>query len=868
MDETTTKPISAQVLIIGSGAGGATTAAILAQAGYDVLVLEEGQRVPFGMYGQSPTKAMSLLYRNKGMTPILGSVPIGYVEGRCMGGSTEINSGLWQRLSPEFALRWRVRFGLADALPEQLEPHFDWAESMLHVANSKTEWPASTKLMHAGAQQMGWSIQEIPRAAKDCQNTNACSVGCPTGAKQGMTRNIIPLAQQHGARFLPSARVKFLMMKKRRVTGVIAEVAREDRIDLVRIDAEHVFVCAGASQTPALLRRSGIKRNVGDTFQIHPMLKVSALFNEKVDADKSVLPFVQVKEFWPDITIGGSFFSVGHLAMGLSDNWIKNSRVMSEAENMATYYVSVRGTGPGSVRTGLFGEMDAVVKYELTKTDLHNLSQGFARLGQLLFASGAKKIYPSVQGMDSLSDRLQAIRWLDEDLAKSRLSLTTVHAFASCPMGDNEDRCAADSFGKVYGTDNLYLNDASMLPDSPGTNPQGTIMALARRNALHFISNEQSRDATTRNFPELPTSIKIESATNHTTFERTEKAMNTAIITGVPGWLGNRFVKAISEGLPDVEEFAQPSQREVRVLYFGNEGGSKKFADNVRSVNGDIRDPAALKTLFAGAEGSTVFHIAGIVHPSKPDEFTSINFEGTKNMLDAAIAAGAKRFVYVSSNSPIGLNPTNDNLFDENSPYNPYMGYGKSKMNAELAVKAAQGKIETVIIRPPWFYGPEQPARQLLFFTMIKNGKAPIVGSGNNKRSMAYVDNICQGLLLAEARECAANQIYWIADRDPYTMNQIVDTIEELLESEFGMKVAHKRMRLPDIASEVALTMDATMQSIGAYHQKIHVLSEMNKTIACSVKKAESELGYDPKVSLKDGMRRSIQSALYAGHKI
>jgi choline dehydrogenase-like flavoprotein len=487
--QSTGKPMKVQVLVIGSGAGGATTALLLAQQGYDVLVLEEGKQVEFSQYGQSPTKAMSLLYRNRGMTPILGRVPIAYVEGRCLGGSTEINSGLWQRLSPEFALRWKARFQLANALPEELESHFEWAENLVHVNTFNKSWPVSSQLLHDGAQSMGWSVQEIPRAARDCQNTNACSVGCPTGAKQGMTRNLIPMARQHGAQFLSSARVKFILFSKRRATGVIAEVLQGNRIDLVRIDAEHVFLCAGASQTPALLRRSGIRRNVGNTFQIHPMLKVSAKFNQKVDADKSVLPFLQVKEFWPDITIGGSFFSIGHLAMGLSDNWTNNKQLMYDAQDVATYYVSVRGTGRGSVRTGFLGEMDSVVRYDFTKNDLHNLSQGFARLGQLLFAAGAEKIFPAVQGMNYLSDRLESIRWLDEDLPKGRLSLTTVHAFASCPMGENEDICAADSFGKVYGIENLYLNDASMLPDSPGTNPQGTIMALARRNALHFISS-------------------------------------------------------------------------------------------------------------------------------------------------------------------------------------------------------------------------------------------------------------------------------------------------------------------------------------------------------------------------------------------
>jgi nucleoside-diphosphate-sugar epimerase len=124
---------------------------------------------------------------------------------------------------------------------------------------------------------------------------------------------------------------------------------------------------------------------------------------------------------------------------------------------------------------------------------------------------------------------------------------------------------------------------------------------------------------------------------------------------------------------------------------------------------------------------------------------------------------------------------------------------------------------------------------------------------------MAYVDNICQGALLCEKVEAAKGQVYWIADRRPYTMNEIIDTIERVLEKDFSVKVAHERMRLPGIASQVAWLVDWTLQGLGIYQQKIHVLSEMNKTIACSIAKAEKELGYDPKVDLEEGMRRSIR---------
>ena len=345
-----------------------------------------------------------------------------------------------------------------------------------------------------------------------------------------------------------------------------------------------------------------------------------------------------------------------------------------------------------------------------------------------------------------------------------------------------------------------------------------------------------------------------------------------AVVTGAPGWLGSRLVRALVRGLPDVASLSAPSDRIVRCLVHPSSDPAplREISKQVEVVVGDITDAASLEPLFAGAQGATLFHSAAVIHPTHGSgELMRVNAQGTRNVVAAASRARIRRMVHVSSNSPIGTNARNDQTFDETSPYAPYMGYGKSKKAAEEAVIAAgaKGDLETVIIRPPWFYGPGQPPRQSLFFEMIRDGKAPIVGGGENRRSMAYVDNICQGALLCEKVGAAKNQIYWIADRKPYTMNEIIDTIERVLEKDFGVKVAHARMRLPGIASQVAWLVDWALQGVGLYQQKIHVLSEMNKTIACTIDKAERELGYDPKIALEEGMRRSIQDLLDHGQR-
>lgn len=343
--------------------------------------------------------------------------------------------------------------------------------------------------------------------------------------------------------------------------------------------------------------------------------------------------------------------------------------------------------------------------------------------------------------------------------------------------------------------------------------------------------------------------------------------MSLAIVTGGTGWLGSALIDALLKGLPEVPSLAAPmAGRRVRALVHGN---LSAVEPDVEQIAGDLSTGEGLDALFKDAAGATVFHCAGVIHPSRGvKEFWEVNAEGTRRVVEAAKRAGVRRLVHVSSNSPIGVNRSPNERFDESAPYDPYMGYGKSKQAAEEAVLSARDALEVAVIRPPWFYGPRQPERQNTFFTMIRTGKGPLVGGGHNRRSMAYVDNICQGLLLCEKVDAAKGNVYWIADERPYEMTEIVDTVEKLLEKEFNLSCTHGRLRLPGLASGVAYMVDGTLQALGLYHQKIHVLSEMNKTIACSIDKAKRELGYAPTVSLEEGMRRSIGWVLEHGGKL
>lgn len=330
-------------------------------------------------------------------------------------------------------------------------------------------------------------------------------------------------------------------------------------------------------------------------------------------------------------------------------------------------------------------------------------------------------------------------------------------------------------------------------------------------------------------------------------------------LTGANGWLGLNIVSHIKDGRAMSLGLKENSAR-CFILKGTDITKLERLVDITQIFEGDIKTGDGLERFFMDGTDGILIHAVGVIHPRNIKDFYEINVEGTRNVIDAAVKAGLRRAVIISSNSPFGCNPHNDHQFDEFSPYAPYMNYGRSKMEMELLVKEYQlrGDIEIVIVRAPWFYGPHQPDRQRLFFTMIRDGSAPVVGSGKNLRSMVFMQNLVDGVFLCASVDRAKNQAYWIADEYPYSMNEIINTVERLLEKDFNQSCRHTRMKLPGMVSEIAMAVDCGLQKLGVYHQKTHVLSEMNKTIACSIQKAKIELGYNPEVALEEGMRLSL----------
>lgn len=469
--------ISTEVLVVGSGAGGAVTAVRLAEAGRQVTVVEEGPWVDPDAYEPFSLEEMVTKYRHRGLQGALGNPAIAYAEGRCVGGSTEINSGLYHRLPDYLAEEWRRTYDIDDFGPELLARYAARIEEELGVSTLPTAPPPSSAVLERGATKLGWRNVEFARVFRYDETGR--------GTKQTMSRTLLPNAVAAGAVIVPDCRVLRLERRAGRVVAARCQRTHPDGgREALRIEAEHVVVCAGAVHTPALLQRSGIRHNIGRGLKMHPTVKIAARFTHPVDHGD--VPMHRVTEFDPHLTIGGSASRRGHIAMALAESTHDIAEPLEDWENISVYYAAIRSEGAGRVQA-IPGLRSPLVTYRLTEADMSRLAQGLVHLGEVLLAAGATELYPSLVGGPVARDLADVGRWWDR-ATRANTNLMTVHLFSTVRMGNDRRRTGTDSYGRVWDHANLYVNDGSLLPDASGVNPQAAIMAIASRNAEHLLA--------------------------------------------------------------------------------------------------------------------------------------------------------------------------------------------------------------------------------------------------------------------------------------------------------------------------------------------------------------------------------------------
>lgn len=467
-------------IVIGSGPGGAITGCMLAEAGKDVLVLEEG-----GYFDLHDIEAFSIdemkhKYRNGGLTLAFGKIKINYVEGKCVGGGSEVNSGLYHRTPKDVLAAWREDFQLKDADEESLEPFFQQCERDVAISyNPGILSKASLKLAE-GAAKKGWSQQEVPRWFSYSGKLDAD--GQAEGVKMSMTQTYLPRMMKAGGRLMPLTKVL-----KISGSGTQQVILCEHQGQRFELTCRFCFVCAGAVHTPQILQKSGLGKHIGERFLLHPTIKVTAQFKEEVNREGMGVPVHQVKEFAPRFSFGCSISTPPYLAMALTDHPASAAKVNTDWKKMAIYYAMTNAAGKGAVKPLPFYK-DPLVQYGITEPEMQNLAEGLKKLCELLFAAGAEILYPSIAGSSPLRS-MEDVDKLPLSIPAASSNLMTIHLFSSCPMGENRKLCATDSYGKLHDVEGVYINDASLLPTALGVNPQGSIMAFALRNINHFIKH-------------------------------------------------------------------------------------------------------------------------------------------------------------------------------------------------------------------------------------------------------------------------------------------------------------------------------------------------------------------------------------------
>ena len=472
---------SCDVVVVGSGAGGAAAARVLAEAGLDVLVVEEGEYYDALTYSRDPLHALATLYRDGGLTASEGRPPIALPLGRCVGGTTVINSGTCFRAPPGVLRRWREVHGIPWATA--LDGEYDSLERDLAVRLVEPGRAGGNgELCRAGADALGLSNGPIPRNSGGVVCCGTCPMGCALDAKRAMHVSELPRAVAAGARIRAGVRVQKVVVQRGRVSGIVGHSEDTGRY-VARAGA--VVLGGGAIGTPELLLSQGIANGSGQLgrhLRIQPACWVGARFRgREVRGWDGVMQSWRVDE-WLD---SGLFLEATFTPPPFGAHWLPGAGEalasgLARYGELAVIGVHLADTSEGRVRAGRGGR--ARISYRLTRTDAAKLRFGIARAARIHFAAGADEAYPQIGGLGALRPGQEG-RVERSLLSPSAMRLEAFHPMGTARMGADAQRSVVAPSGESHEVGGLYIADASILPTALGANPMLTIMACARHIA-------------------------------------------------------------------------------------------------------------------------------------------------------------------------------------------------------------------------------------------------------------------------------------------------------------------------------------------------------------------------------------------------
>ena len=479
--------LEADVVVIGTGAGGAAAAYELASAGLAVVMVEEGEYYDRRDFNGRLTDVIPKLYRASGATLAVGNGLIPIPVGRSVGGTTTINSGTCLR-TPDSVLQQWVQSGLSGFEPAAMEPWFQQVEAMLQVQPAQAQYVGEIgDVIATGARRIGLQqVHTLQRNAVGCDGQGLCQFGCPTDAKQSTNVSYVPRALERGAFLMTGLKAQRLLWDGCQVTGLESEGSHAGLVKRVRIRARRVIVAAGTLFTPLFLQQNGIRHPwLGHNLSIHPCGVVSGVYPDRRFEHEHRIP----QGFGvTDLAAEGILFEGGtppFAAHGLLNPFLGGDYLdfLEQWQNTGYFGFMIRDSSRGRVGRGLHPDVP-LIRYRMNRQDQALFQRGLLLLAKMHLRAGAESVYlPGFHRLPRIYNEQQLHALFERPPKPWQLAVTAYHPLGTARVAAAPDQGVCDSDHRVYGRTGLYVMDGSAIPSSLGANPQVTIMAMALKAA-------------------------------------------------------------------------------------------------------------------------------------------------------------------------------------------------------------------------------------------------------------------------------------------------------------------------------------------------------------------------------------------------
>ena len=506
------KTLVTDVVIIGSGAGGANAAEILAKAGMEVVILEEGPLKTSKDFNMKEDEAYSMLYQESAsrQTKDRG---IKIFQGRMVGGGTGINWTTSFRTPSSTLKFWTKNMGVKGFSELEMRPWFELVEKRYKIHRWNVPANANNSVLKVGCEKLGISWGRIPRNVEGCRNLGYCGTGCPVNAKQSTLITSIPEALKEGAIIISKVRAENFEIKKGKIkllkckTMNLRGNAPSSR--LIKIKASHYILAAGGIGSPAVLLRSESKSLnphgiVGTRTFLHPVNLSGAIMPKKISGEFGA-PQTIFSDHYINTRLDNqkSGFKLECpplqpmlVATNLEGHGKFHSKIMRQRPFLQVIIALQRdGFHPDSSGGRVFLKKDGTpgLDYKVSKYAWDGIRDAFEVMAEIQFAAGAKAVAPVHRDADlyySLSNFKKAIISLPMEILKARLF--SAHVMGGCPMGEDPEKTVVNSSGRHHEVENLSIIDGSVFPTSIAANPMESIFAVSSKFATNLVKNLSS----------------------------------------------------------------------------------------------------------------------------------------------------------------------------------------------------------------------------------------------------------------------------------------------------------------------------------------------------------------------------------------